>query len=155
MAFTSTRRTFEPETLRRPLQPLNLDVTPDHDGAVTDYFGFYGLDLPVAHHFGTYRSGITDVAAHVFVPDQPRGSVYLAHGYYDHAGILRNVIRLCVEERFAVAALDLPGHGLSSGERASIDEFGQYSDALCGLVALCRSHLPEPCLLARCQDQRP
>ena len=46
---------------------------------------------------------------------------------------------------FVVIACDLPGHGLSSGERASIGDFYQYQEALQGLFIEAQSlNLPQP-----------
>ena len=40
--------------------------------------------------------------------------------FFDHSGILKNLIKLCLDLDYTVVCFDLPGHGLSSG-RASID----------------------------------
>jgi alpha-beta hydrolase superfamily lysophospholipase len=40
--------------------------------------------------------------------------------FYDHTGLYRHVIEWALDQGFAVIACDLPGHGLSSGARASI-----------------------------------
>jgi alpha-beta hydrolase superfamily lysophospholipase len=109
-----------------------------------DYFRYYGLDLPVTHHFGTFQSEDFTLAAHLFVPDAARGTVFLLHGYYDHSGVLTSIIRLCTEEHLAAAVFDLPGHGLASGPAASIDDFTQYSIALGNFLQLCRARAPEP-----------
>ncbi|MGH8354981.1 MAG: alpha/beta hydrolase, partial [Pseudomonas sp.] len=46
---------------------------------------------------------------------------------------------------FAVLACDLPGHGLSSGPRASIGDFGEYQTVLRGLFAEAAAlDLPQP-----------
>ncbi|NER40232.1 alpha/beta hydrolase [Bacillus megaterium NBRC 15308 = ATCC 14581] len=47
----------------------------------------------------------------------------LLHGYYDHAGVLSTVIRFLIQQGFHVLTFDLPGHGLSTGERGAISEF--------------------------------
>jgi len=55
------------------------------------------------------------------------------------------VIEWALDQGFAVIACDLPGHGLSSGERASIRDFAEYQDTLQGLFAQAVSlDLPQP-----------
>jgi len=66
------------------------------------------------------------------------------HGYYDHAGMLARLIGFLVDGGYAVAAFDLPGHGLSTGARATIGDFAEYVDALGVFAAGCRRHLPGP-----------
>jgi lysophospholipase len=56
--------------------------------------------------------------------------VIILHGYLNHCGLLAKLIKYLVETGFAVAVFDLPGHGLSSGEPTTIDDFTQYSDSL-------------------------
>ncbi len=125
--------------------PLDCSVpfspTPD----MLEYFQFYGLDFPgVDHYFGTFASGSYSLAAHAFVPASPRGTVVLVHGYYDHVGVLRHLIEFLLARGYAVCAYDQPGHGLSSGERASIGDFGEYSEVLRALMRRCRRDLPGP-----------
>jgi Lysophospholipase len=55
------------------------------------------------------------------------------------------VIEWALDQNFAVIACDLPGHGLSSGERASIKDFTEYQDTLQGLFTEAQSlDLPQP-----------
>ena len=55
------------------------------------------------------------------------------------------VIEWGLKHGFVVIACDLPGHGLSSGERASIDDFSQYQEALQGVFIEAQSlQLPQP-----------
>lgn len=108
------------------------------------YFSHYGLDLADRdHQFGSFDAGPYRLAAHIFRPRSPRGTVIALHGYLDHSGMLRPLVhRLSAD--YAVALFDLPGHGLSTGERASIGDFDDYADTLAAFLALCRRHLPGP-----------
>ena len=102
--------------LRSEIPPLDLSTKPVVSPDALAYFRSYDIDFPGrAHFFGRFPSGDFAVAAHVFLPPSPRGTVFLLHGYFDHTGILKNLIRHCLEREWTVACFDLPGHGLSSG----------------------------------------
>ncbi len=133
------------EQVTEEMTVLNLkeSSTPSRD--VVRYFKYYGLHLEnVDHHFGFFDSTGFRLAAHVFLPENPLGTVYLLHGYLDHTGIRTNLIRFLVSKRFAVAVYDLPGHGLSSGEQASIGDFSQYLEVFRDFLKITLSSLPEP-----------
>ncbi|ALM50986.1 alpha/beta hydrolase [Halomonas huangheensis] len=68
--------------------------------------------------------------AQVWSPPQPRGTAIIVHGYYDHMGLYRHLLELLLEENLQVVMWDLPGHGLSSGERADIKDFAEYGQCL-------------------------
>jgi alpha-beta hydrolase superfamily lysophospholipase len=60
-------------------------------------------------------------------------------------GLYRHVIEWALEQGFAVISCDLPGHGLSSGERASINDFAVYQQVLEALFEQARTlQLPHP-----------
>ncbi len=134
--------------LERPekyLQPLFDSEPPAATSPVHAYFEYYGMGLPdVDHRFGSFTSGPYRLAAHVFRPEEPQGTVVVLHGYYDHVGITKNLIRFFVAKQLAVAAYDMPGHGLSTGARVSIDSFQEYVTALEDFLRLCQRHLPGP-----------
>jgi lysophospholipase len=113
--------------------------------AVADYYRYYRLTFESTEHFfGTFQSEGYTIAAHVLCPPDPRGTVYLLHGYYDHVGIVRNAIEVCLQQGYNVAAFDLPGHGLSTGPRASIQDFREYRGVLRTFVYLTAAHLNGP-----------
>lgn len=89
-----------------------------------------------------------DLFTAVFLPPgPPRGTLFVLHGYLASLGNFSGVIRVMLEEGWAVAAMDLPGHGLSSGERAGIQDFAEYAQALdAWLESLgsIRERLPHP-----------
>ena len=121
----------EPTTLRDQLtiEPIE-DVNPaGYSPAVRDYFSHYGLDgewCDAEHVFGSFESTGFTLAAHLYKPAQYTATVVLLHGYLNHTGQFRHLIRYLLENGFAVAVYDLPGHGLSGGEPAAIDSFDQY-----------------------------
>lgn len=76
---------------------------------------------------------------------QTRGTIVLLHGYFDHSGIYRHIIKHSLQQGFSVVVFDMPGHGLSSGESASIESFEQYSEVLLSLLeTMASAALPKP-----------
>jgi alpha-beta hydrolase superfamily lysophospholipase len=114
------------------------------------YRRFYGLDLPVRgaavrSRLGRFTVGREQLVAQAWWPQSPRASLLLLHGYYDHMGLYRHLIDWALDMSFAVLACDLPGHGLSSGARASIDDFAEYQAVLQGLFGEAAAlGLPQP-----------
>jgi lysophospholipase len=84
------------------------------------------------------------IVAHAFKLPQAKGTVFLQNGYYDHVGLYGKVIKHCLEQGFNVFSYDLPGHGLSSGERAGIDSFDQYDRVFCEGLSLVKKYFPGP-----------
>ena len=85
------------------------------------------------------------MAGQAWLPEQPSATLFLLHGYYDHMGLYRHVIEWALRQGFAVISCDLPGHGLSSGERASINDFAVYQQVLQALFEQARAlQLPRP-----------
>jgi alpha-beta hydrolase superfamily lysophospholipase len=68
----------------------------------------------------------------------------VVHGYFDHLGLYRHLLARLLQN-YRVVLWDLPGHGLSSGPRATIDDFNEYG--LC-LQAL-QQHLDAQALAPR------
>ncbi|WP_347902587.1 alpha/beta hydrolase [Pseudomonas purpurea] len=140
--------TFNPDHLRASLRPL-AERQPLSEEALA-YQRFYGLDfarhsVPVKRALGRFAVGDFEVVSQVWWPQQPVATLFLLHGFYDHMGLYTHVIEWALEQGFVVIACDLPGHGLSSGERASIDDFADYQAALQGLFNEARSlDLPQP-----------
>jgi alpha-beta hydrolase superfamily lysophospholipase len=140
--------TFDPDHLRASLLPLAAAQPLSVEARA--YQRFYGLDflqrdVPVKCALGCFEVGGYEVVSQVWWPQQAVATMFLFHGFYDHMGLYRNVIEWALEQSFAVIACDLPGHGLSSGERASIEDFAEYQAVLQGLFAEAKSlDLPQP-----------
>ena len=129
--------TFDPDHLRESLRPL-VDAQPLSAEARV-YQRFYGLDLPArkvpaVSRLGRFAVDGFEVVCQVWWPPVPVATMFLFHGFYDHMGLYRNAVDWALDQGFVVIACDLPGHGLSSGERASIDDFAVYQDVV---QALC------------------
>lgn len=138
---------IDPDVLRAQLSPISdtADLTPD----AHIYQAYYGLDLPhrgeTRRHLGRFNVHGYEVVAQAWYPEHPVATLLVLHGYYDHMGLYRHVVDWGLKMGFAVLACDLPGHGLSSGPRASINEFDEYQAVLESLMDEARKLcLPQP-----------
>jgi len=139
--------------LAKNLSPLEFVAEKDVSGSQTEaaqaYLNFYQINFSqefpgLNHGFGCVEIDEFRVATHYWLPENPKGTVVVVHGYYDHVGVYRNPIRLALQQGFAVLAFDFPGHGLSSGMVAAIDSFDQYADVLRTLLQRSENLLPRP-----------
>jgi alpha-beta hydrolase superfamily lysophospholipase len=141
------------DSLVEKLPDLRFDPKVDsawlNDPDVQSYLDFYKLQFQsefpnLRHGFGAINALGFRTATHYWLPENPKGTLLIMHGYYDHAGLFGNAIRLGLEQNLAVLMFDLPGHGLSSGEKISIDSFNRYADVLNDILCATHSHLPHP-----------
>ena len=121
--------------IKEHMQPLESVRSGGYPDCVKVYFDYYGLDVEddiegLEHLFGTFQSSEWTLAANIYRPKEYKATVVLLHGYLNHIGQFKHLIRHLLEHGFAVAVYDMPGHGLSSGERGVIDDFSQYTQAL-------------------------
>lgn len=86
---------------------------------------------------GWVNSGDFRLVLQVYRIAESVGTVFVFHGYFDHAGIYRHLIRFLLELGYNVVVYDMPGHGLSSGKRTSITDFKQYQEALDRVLEIC------------------
>lgn len=124
---------FDPDHLRASVQPLAAMQPLSEEGRA--YQGFYGLeqlcrDGAVSSRLGRFDVGGYEIVTQLWTPEQPVATLILMHGFYDHMALYRHVIEWALAQGFAVVACDLPGHGLSSGSRASIRDFAEYQGVL-------------------------
>lgn len=84
----------------------------------------------------------TALAIARWLPEAPRATVLLSHGYGEHIGRYGHVITALAARDYAVFALDHRGHGRSSGPRAQIRRFDDYVDDLHLLARQARQTLP-------------
>ncbi len=127
------------------IQPLDLTKSPVANRFTETYNAFYGINFPdVDHYLGCIDLSSFSIATQIFKPMSSIGTVIVVHGYFDHSAMMLNCIRTCVENGFTAAAIDLPGHGLSSGKRASIQDFLDYALILDQFTIFCNQHLPKP-----------
>ncbi len=166
MVTTPTAAT--PIALTESLQRLHetlpvLNFTPESDTPshqlphAESYLRHYQLDDVVRqpdsqfspqrgtrHYLGKLHSAGYQIACQYWLPDKPIGTVFVVHGYFDHNALYRHLFNYLLQRDYAVVTFDLPGHGLSDGERASIASFDHYVEVFDGLLAACANHLPQP-----------
>lgn len=116
---------------------------------VQAYLDYYTINLALEyphleHGFGKLKTEGFEIATHYWLPENPKGTLVVVHGYYDHVGLYGAALRFGIEQDLAVLAFDLPGHGLSSGERASIDSFDRYTDVLHQVLNAASPLMPKP-----------
>lgn len=116
------------------------------DDKMNLYLSRYGLDTvgsdPV---IGSFKSDSFVCVGQIYRPEGPtRGTVIFLHGLFDHVGTNLNAITVCLKANYTFAAFDLPGHGLSSGQRGSIGDFNQYAKSLDLFLETCDSFLSPP-----------
>ncbi|MEP4486349.1 MAG: alpha/beta hydrolase [Halioglobus sp.] len=125
------------DALREQLQPLN-DATelPPESAPLLAYYGLdFGLTFPHASlSMGWVSSGEFDLATYRWLQPGATDTLLLVHGYLDHVGLFAHLIHFGLERGYNVLAFDLPGHGLSSGQRAGIDDFSSYSAAIADVL---------------------
>ncbi len=138
-----------------PLQALgpvrlieSLDALPGGDH-LERYLGHYGLAPLLAEHVGLYV-GYVDARdfrlwTQIWSPAEPVGTAFVVHGYFDHLGLYRHLLERLLERHWRVVLWDLPGHGLSSGARASIKDFDDYG----GCLEALQTHLQQEELAPR------
>lgn len=113
-----------------PSFPSSL-VSQSTDNALGRYFQLYGFhhllgEHVAAYHFGQLTLQQYQVFAHCWRLDRPSGTVFLAHGLFDHIGLYLDLIDDLLKQGLQVIAFDFPGHGLSTGKPASITDFSDY-----------------------------
>ncbi|GAB3312133.1 alpha/beta hydrolase [Haliea atlantica] len=110
------------------------------DPTLAVYLDYYHLDfagrLPgVGHRIGTLQSGPYRLAVQAWEQPGARHNLLLLHGYFDHTGLYGHLVAHGLARGANVLIFDLPGHGLSSGAPASIDNFASYGAAVSDVLA--------------------
>ena len=81
----------------------------------------------------------TELFTRVTQPEAIRATVVLVHGIAEHGGRYDHVARHYAEAGMALRRTDLRGFGRSSGVRAFVEDFDQYSEDLVGDVEAARA----------------
>ena len=135
---------FAPAALAEALAPLS-GTEAEHPEALEDYRRFYALSFSGARHrIGSLEAQGYRIAVQTFEPADARGTALVCHGYYDHVGLYGHLVEWLLSRGLNVVAFDQPGHGLSSGARATIDSFDEYVAAMRIIIAEVLPMLPRP-----------
>ncbi|MBX2857578.1 MAG: alpha/beta hydrolase [Cellvibrionaceae bacterium] len=132
------------EAVNGAIPPLKLERCASlakNIAVLQEYFDFYGYQrLPcteqTAHYAGIFESAGIRIFANLWCQQGAEHSALIIHGLFDHTGLFLHVVEAYLNAGFNVLAFDLPGHGLSQGERACIDDFHQYGLAVNDFLAL-------------------
>lgn len=145
---------FDPERLHTQTPAFSSLESARPGDAAREYFRYYGIDFEttftgVTHRFGHFNSGKYDIVVHYFAQPESAdrkadGTCFIFHGYFDHAGLYAHVIDFCLRRNLNVVIYDLPGHGLSTGERGSIAAFSDYLSVMKDCVKLFQDSAPQP-----------
>ncbi|AQQ08895.1 Phospholipase YtpA [Sedimentisphaera cyanobacteriorum] len=84
-----------------------------------------------------------NIASYLFPSQSPKAVIIALHGYLGHCVQMGKLIPEANNEGYSVAALDLPGHGLSSGEKYSISSFDKYREVLEAFAEQVKIRFPE------------
>ena len=118
-------------------------------GWVQHWRSYYGIDftaMGVTQQLMRLDVAGYQLAVQVYRPQAPvQGTCLIMHGYYDHMGLYSHLYAWALQAGFCVLTCDLPGHGISSGARASINSFSEYQQVLAALLGLLEPlNLPRP-----------
>lgn len=105
--------------------------------AMANYQTLYGMpglgEHDAVYSTGVIRSSIGGNTPRIVVhywrqQKQEKRVVFVAHGLFDHVALYLPFIDSLLAQGCSVISADLPGHGLSDGEKASISDFNHYGD---------------------------
>ena len=136
------------DRLKSRLTAFNPSIVPQkHCDSVRAYLDFYSLPAPSAQISlcsGNIRVNQQSVFVCAWQPENSSGTALLTHGYLDHLGLYSHIIKFLLNRNLTVVCFDLPGHGLSEGRPAYIEDFADYTAVLNAMVNLCQKHYPQP-----------
>lgn len=148
------------DLLAKQLQRLHLQLPPMAFNSDVDTPSFHVPDAGVyldhydlkrltegretQHFIGALNCLDYNIAVQYWLPPTPTGTVFVVHGYFDHAGLYGHLIEYLLKHNLAVVAFDLPGHGLSDGEQVSIASFDHYVEVFEAILVRAQAHLPQP-----------
>jgi len=112
------------DAVHRSLLHLDLSVYAPPAGALAEHARHYGIDMEaqlpgVRHYTGWFEAPGYQLAAHVFLPQEARCTLFILHGYLDHSGLYRHLIRDALTQGAAVFIFDLPGHGFPAASAST------------------------------------
>ena len=101
-----------------------------------DYFSYYGVDsLGGERTYGFIGEGEDSLWTWSVTPPEAKGTVLFIHGYLDHSALSLRLLTFLNREKYRIITFDLPGHGLSGGQRAGMNDFDEYRKSLSRVMA--------------------
>ena len=96
-----------------------------------------------SHQTGTFVSPVGGLFYQAWLPDAPRATVAIVHGYAEHSARYEHVGQALAARGYAAYAYDQQGHGRSAGVRAHVARFSEYVADVATFVLLLRELQPE------------
>ncbi len=125
---------------KKDLSDFNPNTPTTTNDTILKYLKFYGLKSDIHFSLGKILVGTYEIATYYYQPERAIGTVLVFHGYLDHSSLLSTLIHFLLELNYSVLMVDHPGHGLSSGVRASIPDFNHYREVADKTIKLHELH---------------
>jgi alpha-beta hydrolase superfamily lysophospholipase len=123
---------FDVERVKARLPSFSFQCTDFTDVSLRAYRQFYRIEFENEFPELSVSIGVREIsgyriALHYYrLLSSFKGTVFLLHGYYDHVGIFNHILRALLQGGYSVVSFDLPGHGLSGGDKVAIPDFNRY-----------------------------
>ena len=105
-------------------------------------------DSPPASQSGVlHAQDGTQLAWSLHVPEAPKATVVVVHGFAEHAGRYGHLVRALLPAGYAVLLFDVRGHGRSGGRRVYVDRYTEYRDDLAVVLDHAKKTAPQPLFL--------
>lgn len=150
LSESSPGTSFDIDWVRSHLREFSFAETDLSDPALMAYRKFYQIAFEAEYPGLGVSIGVREisgyrVAIHYYRQSNPhRATVFLLHGYYDHVGIFNHIIRALLGAGYSVVTFDLPGHGLSTGDRVAIPDFHRYHIVFRHILEIFEDAAPKP-----------
>lgn len=128
----SALRAFDVESVKSRLPPFSFQRTDFSEASLLAYRQFYQIEFEKEFPELSVSIGVREISGyrialhHYRLASPVKGTVFLLHGYYDHVGIFNHILRALLQGGYSVVSYDLPGHGLSGGDKVAIPDFNRY-----------------------------
>ena len=129
------------EAIAREVGPLETAATRQGGPLVAEYLSNADALEPEYRFPGTRVLGMVDCESCrlgcvllLGPASPPRGTIVALHGYNAYSAFNLSALYRLAENGWAVVAVDLPGHGNSSGTRGYIGDFSEYADSVRDIV---------------------
>jgi alpha-beta hydrolase superfamily lysophospholipase len=128
------------DALAREAGPLDTARVPQTGPLVAEYFANAdllepGYSFPGTRIMGTITTAGYRLGAVLLLPAAPaRGTIIAWHGYSGYSALNLSALYRLVEDGWSVLAVDLPGHGFSSGPAGDIGDFSDYGACVRGAI---------------------